>query len=113
MTDIPSTPDGGPFTAMLNGQPVLPEYLERFMASQQEPAYCIAGEEFARRRYGVADHGENPSATCRDCGAGEGQYHTIGCHLEECPRCLKQAIMCKCEPRSDRFATPAEAAMRK
>lgn len=97
MSDSPSNPANGSFTAMLNGCPVLPEYLERFMASQLERTCCVEGEEFARLLYRPESDGEGSSATCRDCGAADGQYHTVGCELEVCPRCLKQAIKCTCE----------------
>jgi hypothetical protein len=33
---------------------------------------------------------------CSDCFARAGQYHAIGCDLEECPKCHRQMISCGC-----------------
>ena len=85
-------------TASLNGYPVTPEYLERFEQSQHVLTYAIAGAEWPRVRYGdekddwgASDH------SCHDCRAAAGQFHAVGCDVEQCPRCGEQAIMCECE----------------
>jgi len=39
---------------------------------------------------------EGETDFCSDCFAECGQYHAIGCDLEECPKCHKQMISCKC-----------------
>lgn len=33
---------------------------------------------------------------CHDCNATPGQYHHIGCDMEECPKCHGQLLMCDC-----------------
>ena len=85
-------------TAMLNGYRVTPDYFERFMASQHEPFYRIGGEDWPRVRYGAEQDPEVDAALlCHDCRAAAGQYHAVGCDMEECPCCGEQAIMCDCD----------------
>jgi hypothetical protein len=95
--------DGSRRTALLNGYPVTPEYLARFEESQQVPTYLIAGSEFPRIRYGSesADWGFDSDRQCHDCRAVVGQYHAIGCDVEQCPRCGEQAISCDCEDEEE------------
>jgi len=31
---------------------------------------------------------------CPDCGAAQGEYHTKGCDIEQCPVCKRQSISC-------------------
>jgi len=88
-------------TASLNGYPVTPEYLERFEQSQQVLTYEIAGADWPRVRYGEEQGGWDTSIPCHDCRAVAGQYHAVGCDVEECPRCGGQAIMCDCEDDED------------
>ena len=44
---------------------------------------------------------------CDDCLAIQGEYHSIGCDIEICPKCGKQLISCNCfdgltrEPKFD------------
>ncbi len=33
---------------------------------------------------------------CHDCGAQEGEYHSLGCDMERCPFCGRQLISCDC-----------------
>jgi hypothetical protein len=89
-------------TALLNGHPVTPEYLERFEQSQSVLAYEIAGAEWPRIRYGKEqDDWGADEHSCHDCRAVAGQFHAIGCDVEECPRCGGQAIMCDCEDEEE------------
>jgi hypothetical protein len=38
---------------------------------------------------------------CGDCAALPGNYHHVGCDLEECPRCQGQLISCDCIEETD------------
>jgi hypothetical protein len=43
---------------------------------------------------------------CPDCGAEPGQYHRLGCDIEQCPYCGQQLISCVCRqkpPLDDRM----------
>jgi hypothetical protein len=93
-------------TAILNGYPVTPEFLERFEQSQAVLTYDIAGAEWPRVRYGdeKTDWGAQ-EYLCHDCRASAGQFHVIGCDVEQCPRCGEQAIMCDCEEEEDEAAS--------
>ena len=33
---------------------------------------------------------------CGDCAVKKGQYHHIGCDMEECPVCHRQLLSCDC-----------------
>ena len=33
---------------------------------------------------------------CGDCAALPGNYHHVGCDIEECPRCHGQLLSCDC-----------------
>ena len=39
---------------------------------------------------------ERKEIQCHDCGAKEGQLHTLGCDMERCPFCGHQPISCDC-----------------
>jgi hypothetical protein len=43
---------------------------------------------------------------CPDCAAGVGEYHVLGCDVEQCPYCGGQLIFCDCRrkpPLDDRL----------
>ncbi len=57
-------------------------------------------------RYGSEVRPEHPShhgtpRRCGDCDALPGNYHHVGCDLEECPRCGGQLLSCDCVAESD------------
>ncbi|MBI4671773.1 MAG: hypothetical protein HY741_08920 [Chloroflexi bacterium] len=35
-------------------------------------------------------------AVCGDCGVREGEFHVLGCDMEDCPFCGQQLISCDC-----------------
>jgi hypothetical protein len=50
----------------------------------------------------------SPSERCPACGAKAGDYHVLGCDVEQCPYCGGQLISCDCRrkppPLDDRMA---------
>jgi hypothetical protein len=57
-------------------------------------------------KYGSEVDPEHPShhgpiRRCGDCAALPGNYHHVGCDLEECPRCGGQLLSCDCVIGSD------------
>ena len=48
----------------------------------------IHGTPYARDR--------STDPRCGDCGARSGEFHHLGCDLEDCPRCRRQLISCGC-----------------
>lgn len=39
------------------------------------------------------------STTCGDCGCREGELHSWGCDMEECPLCGGQLLSCACREK--------------
>jgi len=37
---------------------------------------------------------------CHDCLARRGEVHNISCDSEECPRCQRQLLSCRCKPQN-------------
>ncbi len=56
----------------------------------------ISSVRYPRIRCGMELEVEGDEAFCTDCFARAGQYHAIGCDLEECPKCRRQMISCGC-----------------
>jgi hypothetical protein len=59
---------------------------------------ALGGRLLARVRWG--DERESRKwrvhLPCRDCGTPIGGVHHMGCCMEQCPACSKQAICCGC-----------------
>jgi len=49
------------------------------------------------KRYGPGGFQKN----CHDCGVVPGQFHVMGCDVEECPNCGEQLISCDCVTTAD------------
>jgi hypothetical protein len=99
------------------------------MTADQTPATCRWCEEPMDGRpctaqtavvEGVAYHripyGSLGWEHCNDCASPHGGLHHPGCDLEQCPRCLGQAISCGCrwasdapDPGLDEFLLAAES----
>jgi hypothetical protein len=91
------------------------QYFDEFQESQKEKTIRLNGRRYKRIKYGdekyldengkpYLDDAGNPynwkeiasSAPCHDCNALIGQYHCLGCDVEQCPRCREQALGCNC-----------------
>lgn len=75
---------------------------QKIREAQQYPTYVIGGREYTRVRYGEEDDdwGADDHA-CGDCGVLKGEFHVMGCDIEQCPACGEQAISCDCEYEGD------------
>ena len=49
---------------------------------------------------GVADK------PCHDCGAIKGQYHSLLCDMERCPKCGGQEMSCDCHGKTSALFSP-------
>jgi hypothetical protein len=70
--------------------------------SQKKKAFVIGGASVARipcgqERGATGDFVlSEEDATCIQCTAPSGFFHLLGCESEQCPKCLGQAIGCRC-----------------
>lgn len=79
-----------------------PSYEDEVAAAQLIRAYLIGGRELDRVPYGSEwDDWGADRGPCGDCGVQKGQFHAIGCDIEQCPRCGGQVIMCGCVDLDD------------
>ena len=66
------------------------------------------GEKCYRRRIKYGDGFERvlgaleKDRRCHDCNVAVGQYHHIGCDMEQCPICHMQLISCYCGEDEDK-----------
>ena len=56
----------------------------------------LHGQPVARRPYGTEPGWRRPTRRCGDCGVLPGSLHHLGCDVEMCPLCWRQAIGCWC-----------------
>jgi hypothetical protein len=70
---------------------------ERIVEAQSQTTYHIDGTEVTRIRYGDETQDWNATnQTCHDCRVVNGEFHVIGCDVEECPSCHEQILTCDC-----------------
>lgn len=84
------------------GTRVIHGWPELLAAFQRMTHIMIGGTRFRRVRYGeeAADWGAG-AHPCRDCAALAGEFHAIGCVVERCAACGRQASSCDCEYEED------------
>lgn len=71
---------------------------DKIREAQTIRSYDVAGKEWPRVAYGKETRMDwtADNRPCHDCGALQGQLHVVGCDVEECPACHRQAISCSC-----------------
>jgi len=87
---------------VFNGVRVTADWPERIQSSQDVTAYRSKGQDRPRIRYGSeSDDWGADRVPCHDCAVIKGQFHVVGCDVEECPVCGGQAIGCGCLDADD------------
>ena len=89
------------------GTQVTPGWLEKLLDNQRWGTLLHSrhrkkgeGREVQRICFGEEryDKAEVPSTViiCHDCQAKVGEYHVLGCDVEQCPNCRHQLMGCTC-----------------
>jgi len=82
------------------------QFLDDFDESQNIQTQRLHGKLYKRIKYGEENFKsttnewvweEISKQPCHDCAAFKGQYHCIGCDVEQCPRCSTQFLSCSCK----------------
>ena len=75
---------------------------EEIRAAQKQTTYVINGKVYWRIRYGdeARDWGADEQP-CGDCKVIKGEFHVIGCDIEQCPACGGQSLSCDCKYEGD------------
>jgi hypothetical protein len=69
---------------------------KRIAAAQMVITLVVNGVQLPRVPYGSENGLAVPKQLCHDCLVENGQYHVLGCDVEECPSCAGQLISCGC-----------------
>ena len=71
---------------------------EEIKKAQLKTTHNINGKLYNRVRYGEEKEDWNADKMpCHDCRVIKGQFHVVGCDVEQCPVCGGQAISCECK----------------
>jgi hypothetical protein len=64
--------------------------------AQRHRSYTIGKRTYKRIRFGSEkdDWGSSKKGSCGDCAVFVGQFHQLGCDVERCPKCHRQALAC-------------------
>lgn len=92
-----------PDTETVNRGDMIEGWPDKIREAQKVKTISLKGREWHRLTYGQEQRGNYgpDDQPCHDCGALEGQYHVLGCDIEECPACHEQRISCECNRVGD------------
>ncbi len=84
------------------------DYSKHFEISQECLYLYIDGVRYKRLAWGQessfpSDLADKP---CHDCGAIRGQYHSLLCDMERCPKCGEQEMSCDCNGKTSALFSP-------
>lgn len=65
--------------------------------AQTPEDFVVGHHSIPRVKFGEEELRDGKQAFCSDCFAKNGQLHAVGCDLEECPVCHRQAVSCSCQ----------------